>query len=1223
MRVSAWLVVGAFCLTGLALSPAQAAPARADLKVSGVTPAKTTVETGTKLKITVTTANSGNKQAGASKTRLVLSKDTKLSKDDKILKTLSVGKLAKGKSKASATTVTLPKVTGAWRLLACADVAKKVTESSESNNCRSVKLTVTPLRADLVVSAAKPATTSPKSGASLKVTVTTKNSGKASAAKSSTRLVLSQDTKVSSNDTVLKTLAVGALAKGKSVTSATTVTLPLVTGTWHLLACADSAKKVAESSETNNCRATKLTLAGPTPPPPPPDPTPDPSPTPDPTPTPDPDPDPDPDPGDWPEGFTLEVLPVPGVLELLPHERGVGVTVRAINNTGAATAPVDFTLRAGDLPPELESWAYFLWPVTIPAIPAGQSVDIEWGIQLPYNTPVDDVAFPLEVWVTSGDYESPRIVVDIVAVGQWALPQMAAEVDLPFSGLVVSDQITFEATVTLTNSGGGPSLPEESNGNTHFYVDCTICWGGGGWNPVISPFEIPAVPAGGQVVIPVEVTLPGYQGPRQWGNFRAWYEGPDTPRSPDAFANGLFVSRLDGRNLAVTGASAPLVGASVERAYGFRARTTVSNVGTQEPGDTVYVSAAILDQPTWDPTVPQTHSTVAEVADLPVGEARDVRIDLAWDGPVPAEPHYLVTCVNTSPDWKWEGTYQWFIDNVELEETTTADNCHAEELSFVDLDAPMVPAPGPSGVFPHTPAPVSVTPALAEEPAFTAAFAWQQTAVQSWSFGVAPGVAATVSIPHGVFIEDFDLAGTPVTLEVDEGVMPLDVLGAFDLDPGDLLGEGVFTITFTLTGDAAATDAADQVVFVADSDGANLRLAPLVENPGGGFSATVLTAGLDHLGIVGVGAATEAQREALAVAWPEHDDQQLQSALGHGTHDQRREDLAVSEAFAPGGAVPSGLAPSGYSRGALPARLLLAGPGDWDERVAAELAAWWNDRVIPAFDVASAVNATEFQIHTAVTTYLSWERQVQLVGLHNASPFSAMSAEGRTRMFDAIDRYANKVKARCEAGQVDAVPDMLSAMRMLQLWGMEDKTFELEAALPKCQRYKVSVDITMVSATPRIDGPDRVETVVAHGSWEPDHGVVRGVNFTSFEWDFDGVPATPSSQQSRFGFIVETKVKPNKRRGVGATMDFLIRFGPSSSLDASLNIGRPWDTTHENPSHQSPYPRGPINGPFWVYGPPAKVNPGGTYTWSDELDSFPATVNASVELSILNVPPGS
>ncbi|WP_084284650.1 NHL domain-containing protein [Solirubrobacter soli] len=88
------------------------------------------------------------------------------------------------------------------------------------------------------------------------VTWTIKNGGKGAAGKSTTALVLSADAKLDAKDAKLGTAAQKAIKAKKAATGKRTATVPptLAAGRYSLLVCADSANKVKENSEGNNCR---------------------------------------------------------------------------------------------------------------------------------------------------------------------------------------------------------------------------------------------------------------------------------------------------------------------------------------------------------------------------------------------------------------------------------------------------------------------------------------------------------------------------------------------------------------------------------------------------------------------------------------------------------------------------------------------------------------------------------------------------------------------------------------------------------------------------------------------------------------------------------------------------------------------------------------------------------------------------------------------------------
>jgi len=112
--------------------------------------------------------------------------------------------------------------------------------------------------ADLVVSAVSNPPASVRRAGHFTVTDTVVNRGGTAAGPSVTRYYLSGDPVKSAADRALDhRRQVTGLAAGASSTGSVSVTVPsgIPRGTYFLLACADSSAGVAESSETNNCRA--------------------------------------------------------------------------------------------------------------------------------------------------------------------------------------------------------------------------------------------------------------------------------------------------------------------------------------------------------------------------------------------------------------------------------------------------------------------------------------------------------------------------------------------------------------------------------------------------------------------------------------------------------------------------------------------------------------------------------------------------------------------------------------------------------------------------------------------------------------------------------------------------------------------------------------------------------------------------------------------------------
>src|SRR3954453_7506490 len=115
------------CALAFALLCAQASAApKPDLVVKS---ASVTAAPGQLLQLKDTTRNAGRGRAGKSRTRYVLSRDKKLSKDDTPLTQRSVPALKPHRSSAGKLTPKAPALRGAFFLIACADAARKLRES--------------------------------------------------------------------------------------------------------------------------------------------------------------------------------------------------------------------------------------------------------------------------------------------------------------------------------------------------------------------------------------------------------------------------------------------------------------------------------------------------------------------------------------------------------------------------------------------------------------------------------------------------------------------------------------------------------------------------------------------------------------------------------------------------------------------------------------------------------------------------------------------------------------------------------------------------------------------------------------------------------------------------------------------------------------------------------------------------------------------------------------
>ncbi len=231
----------------------------ADLAETTVTVLTSAPVAGGSIQVSDTVTNQGSGNASASTTAFYLSMDGTTRGSS--VGSRPVSAMIAGGSSAATTTVTLPNnLNGNYYLIACADSSSQVSEANEGNNCAaSAQFKVLP--ADLVEDTVSILTTAPTSGGSLQISDTVLNLGSGNAGASVTGFYLSMDGVT--KGTYLGSRSVVALSAGGS-SGAVTTTLTLaasVKGTYYVMACADSNSAISEANETNNCKASTVTMS--------------------------------------------------------------------------------------------------------------------------------------------------------------------------------------------------------------------------------------------------------------------------------------------------------------------------------------------------------------------------------------------------------------------------------------------------------------------------------------------------------------------------------------------------------------------------------------------------------------------------------------------------------------------------------------------------------------------------------------------------------------------------------------------------------------------------------------------------------------------------------------------------------------------------------------------------------------------------------------------------
>jgi len=247
---------------------------KADLAPTFFAPTgSTTVQAGKTISVRYTRKNLGTATSGAFHDAYLLSTNNIISNADTLLKSYARSSMTAGHTVGPLTiTLTIPATTkaGTYYLGYYVDHKSAVSESNESNNTRSFKITVTTggtvKKADLTPTFFAPTGSSTvKAGSSISMRYTRKNQGTLSSGAFDDGYYLSTNSIISTGDTLLKTYGRTSMTAGASAGPYTvTLTIPATTkaGTYYLGYYVDHKFKVSESSESNNTRNFKITVTG-------------------------------------------------------------------------------------------------------------------------------------------------------------------------------------------------------------------------------------------------------------------------------------------------------------------------------------------------------------------------------------------------------------------------------------------------------------------------------------------------------------------------------------------------------------------------------------------------------------------------------------------------------------------------------------------------------------------------------------------------------------------------------------------------------------------------------------------------------------------------------------------------------------------------------------------------------------------------------------------------
>jgi subtilase family serine protease/subtilisin family serine protease len=234
-----------------------------DLTIASVS-APLTGGAGQTLSVSHSVRNIGAASSPPTEAAFYLSTNTSLDAGDIELGRRPVPGLAGGVTNALTVAVTIPHEVGvgSYYVIAVADPDNLVVEAVESNNnYRSGIIRIGP---DLTLTTLT-APTSMVAGTVVSATDTNRNTGGGIAASSSTSFYLSLNTTVESGDILVGSRVVPQLAPGGSQMATTALTIPsgLAAGTYYLIAVADAAETVEETSESNNTKRLTIKVSAP------------------------------------------------------------------------------------------------------------------------------------------------------------------------------------------------------------------------------------------------------------------------------------------------------------------------------------------------------------------------------------------------------------------------------------------------------------------------------------------------------------------------------------------------------------------------------------------------------------------------------------------------------------------------------------------------------------------------------------------------------------------------------------------------------------------------------------------------------------------------------------------------------------------------------------------------------------------------------------------------
>ncbi len=241
-----------------------------DLEVGTPTADDTNPETSATFMLSLTVSNTGDRVSEVTTLRWYRSTDTTITTSDTEVGTDSVGRLWSAGSSFNQTrteriTLRAPTTAGTYYYGGCVDAV--TDESDTTDNCSaSVRVDVVEptTRPNLVAGSPMVDDATPEMGATITLSATVSNTGDRESTATTLHFYRSTDRTITTTDTSVGSVAVGAVAAGGNSTKMLSLTAPSTGGPYYYGACVEAV--AGESDTTDNCtQSVTVTVDGPPP----------------------------------------------------------------------------------------------------------------------------------------------------------------------------------------------------------------------------------------------------------------------------------------------------------------------------------------------------------------------------------------------------------------------------------------------------------------------------------------------------------------------------------------------------------------------------------------------------------------------------------------------------------------------------------------------------------------------------------------------------------------------------------------------------------------------------------------------------------------------------------------------------------------------------------------------------------------------------------------------